>query len=194
MRDLAIITFQTLDGVMQAPAMPDEDRTGGFERGGWAAAYWPEVMEQVQREAMAAPYDMLLGRKTYELFAAHWPEADSGDPVADRMNRAIKLVASNSLKTLSWRNSRLVSGDVPTEIAALKEQDGPLIQVHGSSALIQSLLAHDLIDEFRLWTFPVIAGGGKCLFADPVCRPDLRLVKTERTAGGVVMGIYRRVT
>ena len=192
MRDLAILTFVTLDGVMQAPSMPDEDRSGNFVHGGWAAPFWPDVMAQVQREAMAAPYDMLFGAKTYAMFAGHWPKAGR-DPVADMMNAARKYVVSSTITDPSWQNSSIVNGDVEQAVPALKEQDGPLIQVHGSCQLIQSLLAHDLIDEFRLWTFPVLTGPGKRLFQHGDRPRTLELRKTEALPNGVVMNIYRRL-
>lgn len=191
MRKLAILTFQTLDGVMQAPMMPDEDRSGGFDQGGWAAPYFDEVMAQVGREAMAEPYDMLFGRKTYDMFAGHWPNVES-DPAADRMNAARKYVVSNGSPDLSWNNSHHVRGDVPAELAALKQQDGPLLQVHGSADLIQTLLAHDLVDVFRLWSFPVIVGSGKRLFETNAAPLPLKLTKSESLANGVVMMHYER--
>ncbi|MEO0384593.1 MAG: dihydrofolate reductase family protein [Pseudomonadota bacterium] len=191
MRDLAILTFQTLDGVMQAPMTPDEDRTGGFDQGGWAAPYFEQVMAQVGREAMAKPYDMLFGRKTYDMFAGHWPNVES-DPAADRMNAARKYVVSGGSPNLSWNNSHLVSGDVPAELAALKRQDGPLLQVHGSAQLIQTLMAHDLINEFRLWTFPVIVGSGKRLFESGAAPGEFQLKKSEQGQNGVVMTLYAR--
>ncbi|MES0879652.1 dihydrofolate reductase family protein [Roseibium sp. SCP14] len=190
MRNLAILTFQTLDGVMQAPSMPDEDRSGGFDQGGWAMPFWDEVMAQVGRVAMASPYDMLFGRKTYDLFAAHWTRAE-GEP-AGMMNAARKYVVSRGQPDLNWSNSYLVSGNVPVEITDLKRQDGPLIQVHGSADLIRTLLAHDLIDEFRLWTFPVIAGHGKRLFETGTAARNLKLIENAHTENGVVMTIYRR--
>lgn len=192
MRDLAILTFMTLDGVIQAPSSPDEDRSGGFERGGWAAPYWDEVMTQVQREAMAAPYDILFGRKTYEIFASHWPNVDQDDPTARMMNKAVKYVATHTLDGAEWENTALLTGDVAAQIARLKQEDGPLLQVHGSGALIQTLLAHDLVDEFRLWTFPVTVGSGKRLFADDGAMTRLKLTKSSACENGVVMTIYRR--
>ncbi|MGI9465391.1 MAG: dihydrofolate reductase family protein [Aestuariivirgaceae bacterium] len=191
MRELAILTFVTLDGVMQGPGSPDEDRSGGFDRGGWAADYWTEVMDQVWREAMSEPYDILFGRKTYGLFAAYWPNAGNSNPVAERMNTARKHVATNTLKELAWANSHAITGDIPAEIARLKQQDGPLLQVHGSRQLIQSLLEHGLVDEFRLWTFPVVIGSGERLFADGAPATKLDLDRTEACANGVVMNIYR---
>src|SRR5438132_1153131 len=139
MRMLSVNTFLTLDGVMQAPGGPDEDPTGGFNHGGWSANYWDDMMGQVIGESMARPYDLLLGRKTYEIFAAHWPYA-TDDPAAASLNAAQKYVASRTLTSLDWENSTLLKGDVGAEVAKLKQQDGREIQVHGSSNLIQTLL------------------------------------------------------
>ena len=138
---------------MQAPGGPEEDPSGGFMHGGWARDCWDDVMEQVMEEAMAAPYDLLLGRKTYEGFAAHWPDAGN-DPPANKLNNATKFVATSTLSKLEWKNSVPITGDIAAEISRLKDQDGPLLQVHGSWQLIQTLLSHGLIDEFRLWDFP----------------------------------------
>ncbi|HAK59166.1 MAG TPA: riboflavin biosynthesis protein RibD, partial [Nitrospiraceae bacterium] len=128
MRKLAIITFLTLDGVMQAPGTPEEDPSGGFAHGGWAVNYWDEVMEQVMGEAMAAPYDLLLGRKTYESFAAYWPNAGD-DPISNKLNKATKFVATSTLSKLEWENSMRITGDIAAEVSRLKHQDGPLLQV-----------------------------------------------------------------
>ncbi len=192
MRELAILSFQTLDGVMQAPRFPDEDQSSGFYNGGWGAPYWDEVMTQVLQYAMAEPYDILFGRTTYQLFSRHWPGVTQENPVARIMNGSRKYVATHSLTSLDWENSEIVSGDVPAEIAALKSSAGPLIQVHGSAGLIQTLLAHDLIDEYRIWTFPVLAGKGKRLFEDVDRLKTLSLIRSEATSNGVVMGIYRK--
>ncbi len=192
MRELAILTFLSLDGVMQGPSSAEEDPSGGFTQGGWAQPCWEGVMEQVGREAMAEPYDMLFGRKTYELFAGHWPEADPADPAAARMNGATKYVASSTLTNPTWENTTVLSGDVSEQVAALKQQDGLLLQVHGSGKLIQTLLSHDLVDEFRLWTFPVVVGSGKRLFAEGTVPSALKLRKSELTSNGAVMSIYRR--
>ena len=193
MRDLAIINFMTLDGVMQGPSSPDEDPSDGFTGGGWAADYWDGVMEQVRREAMAEPYDILFGRKTYELFASHFPTADDGNPETQRMNAAMKYVATNSSPPLQWNNSRAVSGDICHEVAKLKAQQGPLIQIHGSGALARALIAADLIDEFRLWIFPVVVGAGRRLFEPGVHPRHLALHKTDACRNGVVMAFYRRM-
>jgi len=193
MRELAILTFLTLDGVMQGPTSPEEDPSDGFTQGGWAANYWDEVMQQVMAEAMADPYDLLFGRKTYDIFAAHWPEVGDDNPVAKMINGANKFVATTSTQNdIEWQNTTRITGDVAAEVSRLKAQDGPLLQVHGSCELIQTLLSHHLIDEFRLWTFPVVLGSGKCLFSQGAVPAELTLVKSETTSNGVVMGIYRR--
>lgn len=186
MRELAILTFQTLNGVMQAPKLPEEDCSGGFAHGGWADPYWDEVMALVGKEAMAEPYDALFGRNTYDVFAAHPPP--SGTTLGD----AKKYVATSNPSGMSWQTSIPLTGDVPTEIGKLKEADGPLIQVHGSWQLIQTLLTHDLIDEYRLWTFPIVVAGGKRLFSKAGHPSGLKLVKMDVTSNGVVMSVYRR--
>jgi dihydrofolate reductase len=188
MRTLAVNSFITLDGVMQSPGGPHEDPVGGFTHGGWAANYWDDAM--LGRMAAADPYELLLGRGTYEIFAAHWPYADG--PIADRLNSIAKHVASTTLDRVDWNNSTLITGDVADHVAALKRQDGPEIQVHGSVGLIQTLLAHDLIDEFRVWTFPLVIGTGKRMFGDGTIPAALRLVDHEVTATGVTIGTYER--
>ncbi|WP_422040936.1 dihydrofolate reductase family protein [Roseibium sp.] len=190
MRDLAALTFVTLDGVMQAPSMPDEDRSGGFGQGGWAAPYWEGVMEQVEEVAMAEPYDMLFGRKTFDLFAGHWPDVDD-NPVADIMNAARKHVVTSSKTPLAWTNAEPVSGEIETEISKLKTREGPLLQVHGSWQLLQFLISRNLVDEFRLWTFPVVAGAGKRLFEPGTARQDLKLIRSATCSNGAIMSIYR---
>jgi dihydrofolate reductase len=192
MRNLAVLTFLTLDGVMQAPGQPEEDPSGGFIHGGWSVNYWDEVMAQVMEEAMATPYDLLLGRKTYEGFAAHWPDAGN-DTAANTLNNATKFVATSTLSKLEWKNSVRITGDIAAEVSRLKDQDGPLLQIHGSWQLIQTLLAHGLVDEFRLWTFPVIVGSGKRLFGQDTASTGVTLIKTEPCPSGAVMNIYRRV-
>ena len=191
MRNLAILTFLTLDGVMQAPGSPEEDTSDGFRHGGWAVNYWDEVMAQVMEEAMSTPYDLLLGRKTYESFAAYWPQAGD-NPVANTLNNARKYVVTSTLNQLEWNNSTPITGNIVEEILKLKKQDGQLLQVHGSCKLIQTLLNHQLIDEFRLWIFPVIVGSGKRLFDEGRIPTGLRLIKSESTSNGVVMAIYTR--
>lgn len=192
MRELALLTFITLDGVMQAPSDPSEDTSGDFQHGGWAAPWWDEVMAQVGEVAMAKPYDLLLGRKTYELFAPHWSSATNEDGLATLLNSATKYVVTNTLNNLTWQNSIAVQGDAPLEIKTLKAQEGPLLQVHGSANLIQTLLRHDLIDEIRLWTFPIVVGGGKRLFESMSPIRRLTLKETAQTENGAIMSIYRR--
>jgi dihydrofolate reductase len=192
LRKLALLTFVTLDGVMQAPSVPEEDTSGGFTYGGWARPYWDDVMAQVTREAMAEPYDLLLGRTTYEMFASSFPNARD-NPVANTLNDARKHVVRATLDKLDWKNSRQITGDVPAEIAKLKSQDGPLLQVHGSWKLVQTLIANELVDEIRLWTFPVVVGSGKRLFGDGILPSTFSLVKTDACPSGAVMTIYCRV-
>lgn len=191
MRNLAILTFVTLDGVMQAPVMAEEDMSGGFDQGGWAAPYWDGVMPEVERTAMYAPYDMLFGRITYDIFAGHWPTAPRS-ALSERMNAARKHVVTSRSKPLTWTNSQAITGDIAGEIRALKAQNGPLLQVHGSAQLIQLLLAQDLIDIFRLWTFPVIAGRGKRLFSGKYPPIGVTLTAQLTLANGVVMQTYTR--
>ena len=194
MRELATLSFVTLDGVMQSPTSPEEDPSGGFAAGGWGAPYWEDVMPRVYEEAMSEPYDLLFGRKTYDVFASHWPNVGGNDPVAARLNGGRKYVATrSSTHPLPWSESTRITGDVAAEVARLKADDGPLIQVHGSVELIQTLMEHDLIDEYRLWTFPVVVGSGKRLFGDGSVPGDLSLVRSGSTGSGVVMSVYRRV-
>ena len=188
MRTLVVNTFISLDGVMQAPGGPEEDPTGGFTLGGWAVNYFDDQM--MGRIADSGPYDLLLGRGTYEIFAAHWPY-DEG-PIADQLNSAQKHVASTTLDEAEWSNSTVISGDVAEYVAALKREDGPEIQVHGSPGLIQTLLEHDLIDEFRLWIFPVVVGGGKRFFGDGTIPAGLKLTDSKVSKTGVTINVYER--
>jgi predicted 3-demethylubiquinone-9 3-methyltransferase (glyoxalase superfamily)/dihydrofolate reductase len=189
MRKLIVSTFVTLDGVMQAPDGPEEDPTGGFTYGGWTGNYWDAMMGQVMGGYMAKPFDLLLGRKTYEIFAAHWPYIKD-DPAADKLNSARKYVVSGTLDEVNWNNSALVKGNVVEAIRKLKEQKGPEIQVHGSSNLIQTLLKHDLIDEFRLWIFPVTIGKGKRLFGEGTQPAGLKLIDSKPSTTGVIIATY----
>ena len=188
MRKLAVNTFVSLDGVMQAPGGPHEDPTGGFTKGGWAVNYFDEGM--MERVSGSPPYELLLGRGTYEIFATHWPY-DEG-PIADHLNSTRKYVASMTLDRVEWNNSTLISGDVAEYVEALKREDGPEIQVHGSPGLIQTLLGHDLIDELRVWIFPVTLGSGKRLFGDGTIPVALRLVDNTVSTTGVTINTYAR--
>jgi dihydrofolate reductase len=189
MRELIVNTFLTLDGVMQAPGGPEEDPSGGFEHGGWSFGYWDEQMQTVMGASMSKPFDIVLGRKTYEIFAAHWPHSD--EPGAEPLNRATKHVASTTRTELEWENSKLIEGDVPDGVRALKQQDGPELQVHGSANLIQTLLAHGLVDEFRLWIFPLVLGEGKRLFDGGTLPAGLEVTGSQVSTTGVIIATYR---
>jgi dihydrofolate reductase len=191
MRKLVVSTFVTLDGVMQAPGGPEEDPSGGFTHGGWSVNYWDDLMGKAMGEAMSKPFDLLLGRKTYEIFAAYWPQAGDA-PGAAELNRARKHVASRTLKRVEWSNSTLIPGDVAAYVADLKKGNGPEIQVHGSGNLIQTLLKNDLVDEFRLWIFPVVLGSGKRLFADGAIPGGMKLADSKTSSTSVVIGTYAR--
>jgi len=190
MKKLKVTTFVTLDGVMQAPGAPEEDRSGGFTHGGWSVGYWDDQMGQMMGDFMGRPFDLLLGRKTYEIFAAHWPR--STEPGADVLNRARKHVASRTLRTVDWNNSTLIKGDVAKYVSDLKKESGPEIQVHGSGDLIQTLLKNDLVDEFHVWTFPVVLGSGKRLFADGAVPAGLKVDAVQTSTTGVVIATYQR--
>lgn len=195
MRKLIVLTFITLDGVMQAPGGPEEDTTGGFKYGGWIAGYWDDTLNNVMGEQMAEPFDLLLGRKTYEIFAAFWPYVKSDKPdyqIAGKFNSAQKYVASRTLKELDWNNSRLIKGDTVQEIRKLKEQSGPELQVYGSGNLIQTLLKNDMVDEFRLKIFPITLGTGKRLFADGTIPAGLKLIDSRTSTTGVIVATYER--
>lgn len=198
MRKIIVNTFITLDGVMQAPGGPEEDPTGSFKFGGWSANYWDDMMAKTMMgEAIARPFDLLLGRKTYEIFAAHWPFVKN-DPdklnamAADKLNGARKYVVSRTLSKADWENSTLIKGEVVKEITELKKQNGPEIQVHGSSNLIQTLLKHDLVDELRVWTFPLTIGGGKRLFGEGSVPAALKLLDCKISTTGVIIATYAR--
>jgi dihydrofolate reductase len=189
MRKLIVTTFLTLDGVMQAPGGPEEDPDENFSYGGWSFTYFDDTMGEIMDGIMNKPFDMVLGRRTYELFASFWPNAPEeagGQP----LNNATKHVASRTLTSLEWQNSVLLEGEVPEAVAALKQGDGPELQVHGSSNLLQTLLKHELVDEFHLHTFPVVVGSGKRLFADGTTPGGLKLVDSKITSTGVVSGTY----
>jgi dihydrofolate reductase len=189
MRKLIVTTFVTLDGVMQAPGGPGEDESGGFVHGGWSVTYWDERMGQVMGEFMSTPFDLLLGRKTYDLFAAYWPHA-TDDPGAKPLNDATKYVVSRGHPSLGWSTSVLIEGDAAEGIAALKEGDGPELQVHGSGNLIQTLVRHDLVDQYRVWVFPLVIGSGKRLFPEGTSPVGLKLVDSTVSTTGVVIGTY----
>src|SRR3989344_216432 len=203
MRKIIVQSFITLDGVMQSPGGPHEDPTGGFTYGGWAINYFDESMMKFVGESSAKPFVLLLGRRTYEIFAAHWPfvkekheenpkENALDDPFADALNAAKKYVVSEAPLALSWNNTTVISGNVVEEIQKLKDEDGPELQVHGSSNLIQTLLKHDLVDEFRLMIFPITLGIGKKLFVDCTQPLAFKLVRSAISSTGVIMAVYEK--
>ncbi|MFL6650423.1 MAG: dihydrofolate reductase family protein [Sulfurifustaceae bacterium] len=188
MRKIVAATFMSLDGVMQAPGGPEEDPTGGFTFGGWTFHYWDELMGQAMGEVFSAPFELLLGRKTYEIFAAHWPYVD--DPIAKAFNATTKYVVTSSTEPLTWKNSIAIDSNVAAEIAYLKQQDGPTLLLQGSSQLIQTLLAHQLIDELKLLIFPVVLGRGKRLFGTGTVPVALQLVDSKVSTTGVAINTY----
>jgi len=193
MRKLVVLSFMTLDGVMQAPGGSKEDTSDGFKYGGWSFPFFDEFMGNEMGIQMGHPFDLLLGRKTYEIFAAYWPHADTeNDPGAKALNNATKYVVTNSLVKAGWNNSLIIKGDVPGEIRKLKEKDGLEIQVHGSGNLIQTLWKHNLVDELWLKTFPVVVGSGKRLFAYDSFAGGFEPIESKTSPAGVIIANYRR--
>lgn len=190
MRKLIASTFASLDGIMQAPGGPEEDPTGGFTLGGWTFNYWNEVMDISASGFDGKDRELVLGRRTYEIFEAYWPYQPDDNLIAGTLNAAKKYVASRTLTTLGWNNSTLLHGDVVSAIIALKAQPGPDLQIIGSGNLIQTLQAASLIDEYNVWTFPVVLGRGKRLFGETAKPIALRLVRSPVSTTGVVMSTY----
>lgn len=199
MRKLMVTTFVSLDGVIQAPGGSDEDRDGGFEHGGWSVPHFgPDLIGRMTTMVRRADA-LLLGRRTYDIFAATWPLAEADDPIGSKMNSMRKYVASRTLDTVSWQNSTLLTGDVAEAVRALKQDgggdgggNGGEIQVHGSGDLIQTLIEHDLVDEFQVLAFPVLIGSGKRLFGRGTVPAGLRLLDTTASDSGVVISTYAR--
>ena len=189
MRRVVVGGFVSLDGVMQAPGGPEEDPTAGFEYGGWVFPHWDEVVDAFTSESFAKPFDLLLGRRTYEIFAAYWP--DQQGEIADPLNAATKYVATSSVEPLAWRNSVRLEGDVPAAIARLKQGDGPDLLTQGSSVLVQSLLASGLVDEIFLLVFPVMLGSGKRMFGEDSKAGEWSLVESRTSPAGVLISRYR---
>jgi dihydrofolate reductase len=185
-RKLVVLTFVSLDGVMQAPGGKGEDPSYGFNLEGWTVPYFDEVMGDEMQKQMSPPFDLLLGRKTYEIFASYWPHHES--PI----NKAQKYVASNEVINLEWEGTIQIKGDVVAEIEKLKQQAGPMLQVHGSSNLIQTLLANDLVDELWLKIFPVTLGKGKRLFGEGTIPAAFKLIESSISPSGVVIASYKR--
>ena len=189
MRTIIVLTFITLDGVMQAPGGPTEDTSGNFTHGGWTVPYFDDFLGQVMGEQMSRPFDLLLGRKTFEIFASYWPQHEDEWP---GINEATKYVASNTLTRHEWSNSVFLKGNVADEIKRLKGQAGPDLQVHGSGNFIQTLLKHDLVDEFWLKIFPVTLGAGKRLFSQGTIPASYTLVETKSSPLGVMVATFKR--
>lgn len=189
MRKVIVLTFVTLDGVMQAPGGPEEDVSGNFKFGGWTVPYFDETAGQIMEEQMRHPFDLLLGRKTFEIFASYWPHhPEEGAAI----NNANKYVASTTLTQHDWKNTTFLNGDVVAALKKLKQQEGPELQVHGSANFIQTLLAHDLVDEFWLKIFPVTVGAGKRLFDKGTIPAAFTLVESKTTPAGVITAKLKR--
>jgi dihydrofolate reductase len=185
---LVLQEFVTLDGVQQAPGGPEEDRSGGFEHGGWLVPYFDDDMGRIIDEWIGQADAFLLGRKTYEIFAASWPNAtDPNDRAANALNGLPKYVASRTLDGVEWHNSTLIEGDIATEVARLKALPGRELQVHGSADLAQTLMDHDLVDEYRLMVYPVVLGAGRRLFREGNVPHALRLLEARTTASGIAV-------
>ncbi|MBI1877473.1 MAG: dihydrofolate reductase family protein [Chloroflexi bacterium] len=189
MRKLVVLSFITLDGVMQAPGGPTEDTSGNFTYGGWTVPYFDDFLGETMGEQMSRPFDLLLGRKTFEIFASYWPHQDGEK---NPINEATKYVVSSTLTKHEWRKSVFLKSDVVEEIKKLKQQDGPELQVHGSGNLIQTLLAHDLVDEFWLKIFPVSLGMGKRLFDKGTIPASYSLVESKSSPSGVIIATFKR--
>ncbi len=189
MRKLIVLTFITLDGVMQAPGGPEEDPSGGFKYGGWTVPYFDDFLGRVMADQIGKPFDLMLGRKTFEIFASYWPYHDDEGP---EINRATKYVASRTLTTHEWQKSVFLNGNVAEQVKQLKNPDGPDLQVHGSSNFIQTLLKNDLVDEFWLKIFPVVLGTGKTLFAEGTIPTAFKCSGSMVSPAGVIVANFER--
>jgi dihydrofolate reductase len=192
-RTLKVIEFMSLDGVVQAPGDPDEDRDGGFEHGGWQRPYFDDIFVQQAGPGMSTTHAQLFGRRTFEKMAAFWPTQGDDDPFAKHLNHVQKYVASRTLTETSWGPTTILSGDVPSQVRELKERDDGTISVLGSPGLVQTLMAHDLVDEYAIAIHPVVLGSGKKLFRDAEQVRRLELVGSVTTTTGVLMTTYRPV-
>jgi dihydrofolate reductase len=190
MRKIIAATFVSLDGVMQAPGGPEEDPVGGFRFGGWTFHYFDEVAGTAMEDLFSRPFALLLGRRTYDIFAAHWPYQH--DAIADVFNPAVKYVATHRPDSLTWQNTQSLGTDIIARLKEIKQEDGPDLLIQGSGNLIQTLLANGLIDEIRLMIFPLLLGKGKRLFADSAMPAAFKLVKSQASTTGVVMATYER--
>ncbi|MGH7585880.1 MAG: dihydrofolate reductase family protein [Gemmatimonadales bacterium] len=185
-------TFVTLDGVIQAPGGPDEDTSNGFSHGGWSVPFWDDTMLRTIADLCQRMEGLVLGRKTYEIFADHWPKVPDTDPIAAKLNQVPKYVASRTLGRVDWQNSTLLPDDLIGALARLREQPGSELQVHGSANLLQTLIRHDLVDEYSLWLFPIVIGTGKRLFGDGAVPAGLKLLETRTFDTGVAVLRYQR--
>ena len=192
MRNIVVLSFISLDGVMQAPGGPEEDTSGGFAYGGWTVPYMDEFSGNMMGEQMSMPFDLLLGRKTYDIFAAYWPKHPEIETVAGPFNTCTKYVVSHQPIELSWKGSELITGDVVAKLKELKGQDGPMLQVHGSGTMIQTLLQNDLVDELWLKLFPVTLGTGKRLFDRGTMPAAFELMESKTTPSGVIFANYKK--
>ncbi|TJV40287.1 MAG: dihydrofolate reductase [Mesorhizobium sp.] len=190
MRKIIAATFVSLDGVMQAPGGPEEDPVGGFKFGGWTFHYFDEVGGAAMDELFSKPFALLLGRRTYDIFAAYWPYQK--DPIADAFNPASKYVATHRPDTLTWQNTQWLGEDIVAALRRLSQEDGPDLLIQGSGDLIQTLLANGLIDEIRLMIFPLLLGKGKRLFGDDAMPAAFKLAKSQTTSTGVIIATYER--
>jgi dihydrofolate reductase len=190
MRRIIAITQVTLDGVMQGPGGPEEDPRNGFTLGGWAMPFFDETGSQAIGETIAGEFDMLLGRRTYEIFASYWPH-QGDNPIAKAFNRATKYVVTRTLDQIDWKPSQRLGSDVVNELRRLKASDGPEFHVWGSGNLLQTLIAAELVDEHRLWVFPVVLGQGNRLFEKGLPPHGHSLVATRSTPSGVLLNTYR---
>src|SRR5258707_8276756 len=189
MRKIIVTTFMTMDGVLQAPGGPEEDRTNGFKWGGWQFPHSDELTDNALAKIMSTPFDLLLGRRTYEIFATHWPYQN--DPIAERFNRISKYVVATTPVDLSWKNSILINRDVVKELKKLKQQDAPDLLVHGSSRLVQTLFANQLLDVLHIWTIPITLAKGKKLFEEGTPTQEWKLTESVVSTTGVIMSSYR---
>ncbi len=188
-----MLTFVSLDGVMQAPGGPEEDTSGGFKYGGWTFPYFDEFAGKMMGEQMSKPFDLLLGKKTYDIFAGYWPHQDNTNPVTEPFNKATKYVATHTEFQPTWENTKVITGDnVVEQIKNLKNEDGPDLQVHGSGNFIQTLLKNDLVDELWLKTFPLTLGSGKRLFAEGTIPAAFEFIDAKISPKGVIFANYKR--
>jgi dihydrofolate reductase len=191
MRKIVVLSFVSLDGVMQAPGGPEEDTSSDFKYGGWTYSFDDDESGAEMMEQMGQPFDLLLGRKTYDIFASYWPN-HSDNPIGAALNAATKYVASSNGVDASWENTVVIDNDVVAKLQELKNSDGPMLQVHGSGNFIQTLLKNDLVDELWLKTFPVTLGKGKRLFEDGTIAGAWTLTKSVVTPSGVIFANYTR--